>query len=68
MAEIGLIIRQHRNALNVSQEELADKSSLDRTYISMLERGKKSPTIDTANRIAIALGTKLSTLLIEADL
>lgn len=68
MNELGLVIRRHRNDKGLSQEELADKALLDRTYISMLERGKKSPTVETAERIAKALGTKLSTLLDEAGL
>mgnify|MGYP001811170059 CR=1 FL=1 len=68
MSDIGIIIRQHRISQHLSQEDLAEKSALDRTYISMLERGKKSPTIETANRIAFALGTKLSLILVEAGL
>ncbi len=68
MNGIGYVIRLHRNSLGLSQEELAARAGLDRTYISMLERGKKCPTIETADRIARALGTKLSTLLIEGGL
>lgn len=39
-----------------SQEELAAKSGLDRTYISMIERGKRSPTITTIFKLCDALG------------
>lgn len=68
MNGLGAIIRDHRTALNLSQSQLADLAGLDRTYISMVEREKKCPTIDTLAKISVALGTKPSNLLIEAGL
>ena len=41
----------------MSQEEVAERASVDRTYISILERGLKSPTLETLGKICAALGT-----------
>ncbi len=43
----GEILREFRTNANLSQEKLAELSSLDRTYISLLERGKRQPTLQT---------------------
>ncbi|WP_102707264.1 helix-turn-helix domain-containing protein [Terribacillus saccharophilus] len=44
---LGQILRKYRNERGLNQEELAFQSDLDRTYISLLERGKRNPTIKT---------------------
>ena len=41
----GHALRELREAREYSQEDLANESDLDRTYISMLERGIKNPTL-----------------------
>jgi transcriptional regulator with XRE-family HTH domain len=46
-----------------SQEELADRAGLHRTYLSSLERGLRNPTITVAARIADALGVSIGELL-----
>lgn len=43
----GTVIKKYRLELSMSQEKLAFESGLDRTYISLLERGKRKPTINT---------------------
>ena len=50
-------MRALREKLGMSQEEVAERAGVDRTYISILERGLKSPTLDTMERICAALGT-----------
>lgn len=65
----GLVVRQLRLDKGLSQEGLADLCGLHRTYIGTIERGEKNVTIETANKLAKALGVKLShlfTLLEEA--
>jgi transcriptional regulator with XRE-family HTH domain len=52
---IGLEIAKQRKLKNFSQEELGYKAGLHRTYISLIERGIKSPTLDSLYKIAIAL-------------
>ena len=57
---IGTVLKRVRKSLKLSQEELAHRSSLDRTYISMLERNIKQPTITTIFLLALALEMKPS--------
>jgi transcriptional regulator with XRE-family HTH domain len=48
-------LRALRVAQGMSQEELADKASLDRTYISSVERGHRNIGIDNIEKLAQAL-------------
>lgn len=52
---LGKIIRDHRVQKRMSQELLSGLAGLDRTHYSKIERGLRSPTIDTLFRIAKAL-------------
>lgn len=49
----------------ISQEALADKARLHRTYLGGLERGEINPTLSNADKVAKALDMKLSELLDE---
>jgi transcriptional regulator with XRE-family HTH domain len=61
-------LRQRRLASGLSQEALAHEADIDRTYVSALERGLYSPTIDMLERLAQVLGTDAYRLLLpEAD-
>jgi len=51
-----------REEKNFSQEELAFKSGLDRTYISRLEKEKRNPSLKSLCKIASALDIKLPSL------
>lgn len=51
----------------VSQEGLAERCGLHRTYIGIIERGEKAVTIVTANKIAGALGMTLAGLFSEME-
>lgn len=66
-AKFGYRVRQLRLKRGFSQEKLAEKASLDRTFVSMIERGKRRPTLDTAKRIAEGLGVSLSSLIASAE-
>ncbi len=59
----GDSVRKHRKQLNISQEELADKAGLHRTYIGMIERAEKNITLVNMERIANALDTDLENLI-----
>lgn len=50
------VIREARIAAGFSQEALADAAGLHRTYISLIERSRRSPTIATLDAIGRALG------------
>lgn len=58
--EIGLILRQIRIDKGLSQEDLAFKSDLHRTYIGSIERAEKIATILTLEKVANALDVSLS--------
>jgi len=52
---LGEILRQLRKERGLSQEELALESGYHRTYISLLERGQKNPSLRTIFELAKAL-------------
>jgi transcriptional regulator with XRE-family HTH domain len=56
----GNILKQLRNDKNLSQEELGFESGYHRTYISLLERGKKSPSVKTIFQLAKSFDLKPS--------
>ncbi len=55
-------VRQRRLELGLSQDDLAERAHLDRTYISGIERGVRNPTLATAEKIADALQVTLAWL------
>lgn len=60
--QFGTLIRRLRHEAGLSQEEFADRCALHRTYVGSIERGEKTVTIETANKLAKALGISLSQL------
>ena len=52
---VGKNIRKYRKKIGLSQEELAEKSGLHRTYIGGVERGERNITLDSLQNIADAL-------------
>jgi transcriptional regulator with XRE-family HTH domain len=56
------VLRQLRERSGLSQEALATKSGLDRTFISLLERGQRQPTLKTMARLAQAMDISLTAL------
>ncbi|RAS89609.1 transcriptional regulator [Priestia endophytica] len=63
----GVVIRNYRRELAISQEELALEAGLDRTYISLLERGKRRPTINTLFAISKVLGINPHTIILNIE-
>lgn len=53
----GKVLRQLRNEAGVSQEQLAFMCNLDRTFISMLERGVRQPSLASIIAISESLST-----------
>jgi transcriptional regulator with XRE-family HTH domain len=45
------VVEKHRKSRGFSKSKLAEKSGLHQTYIGLLERGQRSPNLDTANTI-----------------
>ncbi|MGG5787510.1 helix-turn-helix transcriptional regulator [Bacillus cereus] len=63
----GTVLQEYRLNSKMSQEELAFNSGLDRTYISLLERGKRKPTINTLFALSKALKINPSQLIKELE-
>ena len=59
---LGQQLRKIRTEKNISQEELAFRSGLHRTYISSVERGKRNVSIVNIKKIADALGVSVMEL------
>ncbi len=57
--QFGLRIAELRRQLNISQEELAERCGVHRTYIGSIERGEKSPTLNTIEKFANGLGVQI---------
>lgn len=56
---VGKRVKELRNRLGVSQEELADLAGLDRTYITSVECGKRNISIVNIEKLSIALKVSL---------
>ncbi|MDV2581581.1 helix-turn-helix domain-containing protein [Alkalibacillus haloalkaliphilus] len=63
----GEVLKKKRIESELSQEGLAYISDLDRSFISMLERGKRKPTITTIFRLSSCLNIKPSELIKEVE-
>ena len=62
---IGARIKDSREAVNMTQETLAEKVGVSRTHISVIERGVKAPKLETFVLIANVLGVSADTLLLN---
>ncbi|HBB75645.1 MAG TPA: XRE family transcriptional regulator [Planctomycetaceae bacterium] len=59
---LGSAIKKQREKLGLSQEKLAERCGFDRTYISMLERGRRNPSLLNLLKLAEGLETSVSVL------
>lgn len=60
---LGSNIRRYRKLCGFSQEALAQKSGLDRTYVGGIERGERNVSIDNIGKIAAALDVPIFRLM-----
>lgn len=65
--QFGIVMRRRREARGISQEALAEEAGLHRTYISMLERGLRMPSIGVVQTLARALKTTMTSLIAELE-
>jgi transcriptional regulator with XRE-family HTH domain len=63
---VSLAFRQLRERAEISQEELAFRAGLDRTYISGIERGRRNPSLKSMQRVAAELAVTLDQVFILA--
>ena len=64
---LGDELRRAREAASLTQEELAERAEVHRTYVSLLERDKKSPTVAVLSRLCAAMGIRASVLLARVE-
>ena len=60
---LGKIIRARRKALDMTQTELADRSGMSQVGISLIERGRKNPSLGTLDVLAVNLKCSAADLL-----
>ena len=63
----GAALRERRAVLGLSQESLAARAGLDRTYVGGLERGERNPTLRVIWQLAESLDVPASQLLAHAE-
>jgi transcriptional regulator with XRE-family HTH domain len=63
---VGPAFRLLRERIEISQEELAFRAGLDRTYISGIERGRRNPSLQSMQRVAAELNLSLDQVFILA--
>jgi len=64
----GALLRTLRQERGISQEELAFRADVDRTFISLLERGQRQPSLSTVFQLAQALSVKPSVIIERVEL
>jgi transcriptional regulator with XRE-family HTH domain len=64
---LGQVLIKYRILTKISQEELADRAGIHRTYVSQIERGLKSPTLSVLFQISRSLNTTASVLIAEVE-
>jgi transcriptional regulator with XRE-family HTH domain len=62
LVKFGKKVREERKKLGYSQEVLADKAGVHRTYVGMIERGEKNITLANIQKVSKALKIKISKL------
>jgi len=64
---IGAVIKNYRERVSLTQEQLAFNAGLNRGYISLLEKGQRNPKLETLQKLAKALNTPLTTIIFELE-
>ena len=64
---LGKVLAKHRAIAKISQEDLADRAGIHRTYVSQIERGLKSPTLSVLFAISKSLNISASSLIAELE-
>jgi transcriptional regulator with XRE-family HTH domain len=68
MSKIGERIRQARKRAGQSQEALADRIQVNRSYLSLVENGKSSPTFEFLEKVAGGVGINVEDLVLGQEI
>jgi transcriptional regulator with XRE-family HTH domain len=60
-------VRLRRSKLGLSQEDLAERAGLHRTYVGSIERAERNVSIDNMEKLAVALATTIAALLTVSE-
>ena len=63
----GHVLRSTREGMNISQESLALSAGVDRTFVSLLERGLRQPSLSTIIKLSSALNVEPGSLVDQAS-
>jgi transcriptional regulator with XRE-family HTH domain len=63
LVKFGKKVREERQRLGLSQEQLASRAGVHRTYIGMIERAEKNITLENIEKVAKALNLDINKLL-----
>ena len=66
-AALGLAVRELRDLLGMTQEELAQAAGMHTTYLSGIEGGRRNPTWRILGRLCDGLGVRMSELVARAE-
>jgi transcriptional regulator with XRE-family HTH domain len=61
------VLKRRRTDLGLSQEALAEKADVHPTYIGLLERSLRNPSLNVSHALSSALGVPLSDMITEAE-
>ena len=64
---VGRVIAGFRIKKGITQEVLSGLSNIGRTHLSAIERGERKPTLETLYRISLALGVKMSAIVVAIE-
>lgn len=64
---LAKVLELRRQNLHISQEELARRAGISRTYLSDIERGLRNISVATLHKLSEAMGTDASAMLAEAE-
>jgi transcriptional regulator with XRE-family HTH domain len=64
---LGNVVRKHRKARFLSQEELAERADIASKMVSLIERHERNPTVNVADSIAQAMNVPLWRLIKDAE-
>src|ERR1043166_7019909 len=65
--EFGASVKRQRNRLGLSQEALAERAQLHRTYVTDIERGTRNLSLESIQKLASALGLSVSVLFSRSE-